>query len=52
MLSNTLQKRIDDILEKTRNKVSSLKFPGEATIEIPNNPLSQIKTEGIYIDDS
>ena len=54
-LSNTLQERIDDILEKARNKVSSLKFPGEATVEIPNDPLyplSQIKTEDIYIDDS
>ena len=48
ILSNTLQ-------EKARNKVSSLKFPGEATDGIPNNPLyplSQIKTEDIYIDDS
>ena len=52
ILSNTLQERIDDILEKARNKVSSLKFPGEATDEIPNNPLSQIKAEDIYIDDS
>ena len=52
ILSNTLQERIDDILEKARNKVSSVKFPGEATDEIPNNPLSQIKTEDIYIDDS
>ena len=54
-LSNTLQERIDDILEKARNKVSSLKFPGKATVEIPNDPLyplSQIKTEDIYIDDS
>ena len=54
-LSNTLQERIDNIFEKARNKVSSLKFPGEATVEIPNDPLyplSQIKTEDIYIDDS
>ena len=51
ILSNTLQERIDDKLEKARNKVRSLKFPGEATDEIPNNPLSQIKTEEIYIDD-
>ena len=32
-----------------------MKFPGEATEEIPNDPLyplSQIKTEDIYIDDS
>ena len=55
ILSNTLQERIDNILEKARNKVSSLKFSGEATVEIPNDPLyplSQIKTEDIYIDDS
>ena len=54
-LSTTLQERIDNILEKARNKVSSLKFSGEATVEIPNDPLyplSQIKTEDIYIDDS
>ena len=52
ILSNTLHERIDDILEKARNKVSCLKFLGEATDEIPNNPLIQIKTEDIYIDDS
>ena len=54
-LSNTLQERLDDILEKARNKISSLKFPGEATVDIPNDslyPHSQIKTEDIYIDDS
>ena len=54
-LSNTCQERIDVILEKARSKVSSLKFPGEATVEIPNDllyPLSQIKIEDIYIDDS
>ena len=55
-LSNTLQERIDDILEKARNKVSSLKFPGEATVEIPNDPLYpliQIKQKiFIYIVDS
>ena len=55
ILSNTLQERIDNILEKASKKISSLKFPGEATDEIPNNslyPLSQIKTKDIYIDDS
>ena len=31
ILSNTHKERIDNILEKTRNKVSSLKFVGEAT---------------------
>ena len=48
ILSITLQERIDDILEKARNKVSSLKFLGEATDEIRNNPLSQIKTRHLY----
>ena len=38
ILSNTLQERIDDILERARNKVSSLKFLGEATDEIPIVP--------------
>ena len=38
ILSNTLQERIDDILERARNKVSSLKFLGEATDEIPIIP--------------
>ena len=52
ILSNSLQERIEDTWEKARNKVNSLKFPGEATDEIPNNPLMQIKTEDIYIDDS
>ena len=59
ILSNTLQERLDDILEKARIKVTSLKFPGEATVDIPNDiindslyPHSQIKTEDIYIDDS
>ena len=54
-LSNTLKSRLDDILEDARKKVSSLKFPGEAIEDIPNDPLyplSQIKTEDIYIDDS
>ena len=59
ILSNTLQERLDDILEKARTRVSSLKFPGEAKVDIPNDiindslyPHSQIKTEDIYIDDS
>ena len=53
-LSNTLQERLDNILEKARNKVSSLKFPGEANVDIPKDflyPHSQ-KKEDIYIDDS
>ena len=36
-LSDTLQERIDDILENAREKVSSLKFPGEPTENIPND---------------
>ena len=54
-LSNTLQEKLDGILEKARNKVSSLKFPGQATVDIRNDslyPHSQIKTEDIYIGDS
>ena len=54
-LSNALKAIPDDILEDARKKVSSLKFPGEAIEDIPNDPLyplSQIKTEDIYIDDS
>ena len=54
-LSNTLKARLGDILKDARKKVSSLNFPGEATENIPNDPLyllSQIKTEDIYIDDS
>ena len=38
-LSNTLKVRLDDILEDARKKVSSLNFPGEATENIPNDPL-------------
>ena len=54
-LPDTLQERLDDILENTREKVISLKFPGEPTENLPNDPiypLNQIKTEDIYIDDS
>ena len=54
-LPNTLKVRLDDILEGARKNVSSLKFPGEVIENIPNDPLcplSQIKTEDIYIDDS
>ena len=54
-LSNTLQERLDNILEQARKKVSSLKFPGKAIDEIPNDPLrakKSIKTEYIYFDDS
>ena len=54
-LSNSLKARLYNILDDARNKVSSVKFPPEAIQEIPNDPLyplSQIKTEDIYIDDS
>ena len=37
-LSNSLKARLDDILTDTRNKVSSIKFPGQAIEEIPNDP--------------
>ena len=55
-LSDTVKTRLDDILEDARKKISSVNFPPEAIEEdIPNDPLyplSQIKTEDIYIDDS
>ena len=54
-LSNTLKARLDDILEDARKKIGSLKFPGEAVEDIPNDPLyplKQITTEEIHIDDS
>ena len=54
-LSNTLQERINGILKNARKRVSSFKFPGEASEDIPNGPLyplSQIKTEDIFLDDS
>ena len=54
-LSNTLQERLDHILEQARKKVSSLSFPGEIIDEIPNDPLAtekSIETEDIYLDDS
>ena len=46
-LSDILQERIDDILENAREKVGSLKLPGERTENIPHDPLhplSQIET--------
>ena len=54
-LSNTLQERLDNILEQARKKVSSLRFPGEVIDEISNDPLAtekSIETEDIYLDDS
>ena len=50
ILSNTLQERLDDILEKTRIKVSSLKFPGEPTVDVSNaNFRRQIKRYTKYL---
>ena len=55
-LRNSLHARLDDILEQARKKVTSLKFPGQAFDEIPNDPLSteknDIKTEDFFIDNS
>ena len=54
-LSNSLKNKLDDLLEKARLKVSNLQFPGEASVDIPNDVSysdSKIATEGIYIDDS
>ena len=54
-LSNTLQERLDNILEQARKKVSSLRFPEEVIDEISNDPLAtekSIETEDIYLDDS
>ena len=54
-LSDTLQARLDEILEDARNKISSINYPPEARENLPNDPLcplSQIKTEDIYIDES
>ena len=45
-LSNTLQERLDNILEQARKKVKSLTFPGEVVDEIPNDPLSAEKSIG------
>ena len=52
-LSNTLQNKLDDLLEKARLRVSNLQFPGEATVDIPNDASysdSKIAREDIYID--
>ena len=49
-LSDTLQERIDNILENAREKVSSFKFPGEPTENIPNDPLYYLnQTETRYL---
>ena len=54
-LSNTLQNKIDETLEKTRVKVSNLQFPEKVIVDIPNDisySNSKIATEYFYIDDS
>ena len=55
-LRNSLQIRLDDILEQARKKATSLKFPGQAVDEIQNHPWSteknDIKTEVFFIDNS
>lgn len=53
-LTNTLQERLDNILQQTRKKVSPLQFPGQLIDNIPNDPSSgeNIKTEDFFIDDS
>ena len=54
-LSNTLQNKIDDILKKAKVKVSNLKIPQKAIVDIANDVLysdSKIATEDIYIDNS
>ena len=52
-LSNTLQNKIDDILKKAKVKVSNLKIPQKAIVDIANDVSysdSKIATEDIYID--
>ena len=54
-LSDTLNIRLDDILENVKLKISLLSYPPEPVEDIPNDPLypfSQILTEDIYIDET
>ena len=54
-LRNTLQNKLDDLLGKARLRVSNLRFPGEASVDIPNDASyshSKVATKDIYIDDS
>ena len=50
--NDSLKARLDEILQDAREKISSAKYPPEPVEDIPNDPLSQITTEDIYIDDS
>ena len=50
-LSNSLKNKLDDLLEKARLKVSNLQFPGEASVDIPNDvSYSDSKNATEYID--
>ena len=51
-LNGSLKARLDEILQDAREKLSSVKYPPEPVEDIPNDPLYQITTEDIYIDDS
>ena len=50
--NDSLKARLDEILQDAREKISSVKYLPEPVEDIPNDPLSQITTEDIYIDDS
>ena len=50
-LSNSLKNKLDDLLEKATLKVSNLQFPGEASVDIPNDvSYSDSKNATEYID--
>ena len=51
-LNGSLKARLDKMLQDAREKISSVKYLPEPVEDIPNNPLSQITTDDIYIDDS
>ena len=51
-LNDSLKARLDEILQDAREKISSVKYPPEPVEDIPSNPLSQMTTDDIYIDDS
>ena len=51
-MNGSLKARLDEILQDAREKISSVKYSSEPVEDIPNNPLSQITTEDIYIDDN
>ena len=51
-LNDSLKAKLDEILQDAREKISLVKYLPEPVEDIPNDPLSQITTEDIYIDDS